>query len=197
MPGMTFRAAATDLSSYAMSDTVFDTQYGYDAVGNPVYSETNHRVTFTNAVTDVSAKARTGYGYGNRAFQMECVVKPAQAVVIGLLFGVTPPASNTFFAEVGDLGYSSSLGLQIGIGGASKTTIASLPTWGANDIIGMIYRAAARTLTVYLNGAIVYVYASASGNYWPACYSGGNNTASVRLSTAWSYALPNDVLFWR
>ena len=189
-------AASSDL--YAMTDTVFNTDYT-----NPVggvasiitYSETDHRMTNAVNGADRTAILRTGYGATGqkRAFEIECVVKAEQVMVIGFRNGAVPPATDANPGSVaGEVAYDSNGDKRVG--GVTSSYGAS---WGAGAKITGLYDYDAGTIEFWLNGASQGIAATGiTGSKYPACYSNGNTTASARVSTASSYTLTGGFLFW-
>ena len=189
-------AASSDL--YAMTDTVFNTDYTNPVGGVAsivLYTETDHRMTYAVNGADRVAILRTGYGAAGqkRAFEMECVVKPAQTIRIGFRNGVAPPATDVQIGSVaGEVCYNAT-GTK-DVGGVNSAYGA---TWGAGDKITGIYDVTAGTIEFWLNGVSQGIAATGiTGSKWPGCQSGGNTTASVRVSTASSYTLTGGFLFW-
>lgn len=198
MPGMTFQAASSASTLYAMSDNPFDTAYSYTGIAGTTYSESNFRVRFatSNVVTSV-ARLLTGYGVPgqNRAIEFESVVKPTQAQNIGIRPSLTQGTTGTgLTVGTNDVCYSSSLGIYVN----GVQVSAAPPTWGGGDKIGIVYQPTVGTVVFYLNGAVVYTVSGISGDYTPACQSTGATTGEIRVSTSWSYgAIPGGGLYWR
>lgn len=179
---------------YAISDNVFDINY---TPPEPLtaYSETNHRVTFGNAQNTTSvARLIESYGYGNRAVEWECMVLAASASLgFRATLGQLPTTTSFNTGSTGDIVYRATTG-DINVSGS---TVATVATWTAGDKIGFIYRRALGTIEFFKNGASVYTLTGVSGDLTPAAMGSGGTTTSIRVSTAWSYPLPGDALYWR
>ena len=186
------QAGAAAAATYAMSDNVFD--INYTVAGEVTYSETNHRATFGNSASVVSvARLITGYGYGNRAIEFESMVLAGGSQLVGLRPSLTQNTTATQLGQgTNDIGYRSTDDLDI-----NGVTVTSLVTYTAGDKIGFIYRASLGTVEIFKNGTSLYTATGISGDMTPAAQGLNSNTSSIRVSTAWSYTLPGDVLYWR
>lgn len=180
---------------YSMSDNPFD--IGYTVAGEVTYSETNHRATFGNS-TNITSVARllTGFGISGhvRAIEFESVVKPAQRQLVGIRPSLTQNTTSTGLdSGANDVAYTST-----GLIYSNAVNIASgLTTWTGADKIGVVYNVLAGTVAFYKNGVLIYTVTGISGDYTPVCQGENANTHSMRVSTAWSYALPTGALDWR
>lgn len=182
--------------AYAMSDNVFDIRYS--TTGEVTYSETNHRATFINsAAATCVARLLTGYGVSgqNRAIEIECVVLGGGSCAVGLRSALVQTGATTSLTPgtTGDITYRSSTGV-VSVDGSAVDTV---DTWTAGDKVGLIYRPALGTVTIYKNGTVVATVTGASGDFVPVAQGLNNNTNSLRISTTWSYTLAGDVLYWR
>lgn len=182
---------------YANSDTVYDTDYTA-GTAEMTYSETNHRATFINAANVVSvARLMTGYGYGNRIFEAEIVVKAATTILIGFRPTFSQGDSGTGLSSgTGDIAYSSNGSFFKN--GVTVLGVGGLPTFDEGDKISGLYFAELGCVEFWRNGVTVYrVPVVPNTSYRPVIQGSGGTTHSIRVSTQSSYPVPPGVFYYR